>query len=83
MALPANYFGMRAYAPVLGILMAVGTTAGAAGPFAAGYTFDHFGSYTPAFYWVSGLSFAAAVLLLFMRPPVKPAERSPATAETA
>lgn len=82
MALPANYFGMRAYAPVLGILMAVGTTAGAAGPFAAGYSFDHFGSYTPAFYFVSGLSFAAAVLLLFMTPPAK-SERAPIAAETS
>jgi MFS family permease len=73
MALPANYFGTRAYAAVVGILIAVGTTAGAAGPVAAGYTFVHYGSYTPAFYWVSGLSFAGAVLLLFMKPPMKAA----------
>ena len=83
MALPANYFGTRAYAPVVGALMVVGTTAGAAGPFAAGYTFVHYGSYTPAFYSVSALSFAGAVLLLFMRPPVKVTERLPATATSS
>ncbi|HXJ17446.1 MAG TPA: MFS transporter [Candidatus Polarisedimenticolia bacterium] len=83
MALPANYFGTRAYAPVVGVLMAVGTTAGAAGPIAAGYTFDHYGSYTPAFYVISGLSFAAAVLLLFMRPPAERAGRAFASGEIA
>jgi len=71
MTLPGNYFGAKAYASILGVIIAVGTTAGAAGPSLAGYIFDHFGSYTPAFYAVSGLCFAAAVLLLFATPPVR------------
>jgi hypothetical protein len=69
MALPANYYGVRAYAPVLGVIIATGTTAGAAGATAAGYIFDRFGSYLPAFYAVSGLSFLAGVLLVLARPP--------------
>jgi MFS family permease len=83
MTLPANYFGTRAYAPIVGVLMAVGTTAGAAGPIAAGYTFDHYGSYRPVFYVISGLSFAGTVLLLFMRPPAQRAGRALATSEIA
>jgi MFS family permease len=76
MALPANYFGVHAYAPVLGVIIAVGTTAGAAGATAAGYIFDTFGSYAPAFYVVSALSFVAAVLLLLARPPAHRAVRT-------
>jgi MFS family permease len=76
MALPANYYGTHAYAPIVAVVIAVGTTAGAAGPVAAGYIYDRFGSYEPAFYAVSGLSFVAALLLLFAAPPVHKATPS-------
>jgi len=76
MALPANYYGPRAYAPTIAVAMAVGTTAGAAGPFAAGYIYDRVGSYDPAFYAVAGLSFFAALLLLFATPPARKAASS-------
>ena len=76
MALPANYYGARAYAPVVAVVIAVGTTAGAAGPFLAGYVFDRYNSYTPAFYFVSGLSFVAALLLLFAAPPLRKTAQS-------
>jgi MFS family permease len=71
MTLPGNYFGARAYASILGVLIAVGTTAGAAGPYLAGIAYDHYASYAPAFYSVAGLSFVAAVALLFAAPPVR------------
>jgi MFS family permease len=70
MVLPANYFGAKAYAPVISLVMVIGTTAGAAAAYLAGYVFDRVGSYTPTFYFVSGLSFLAALLLLFATPPV-------------
>ncbi|HTX15044.1 MAG TPA: MFS transporter [Candidatus Baltobacteraceae bacterium] len=70
MALPANYYGPRAYAPIIAVVIAVGTTAGAAGPFAAGYIYDRLGSYDAAFYGVSALSFFAALLLPFATPPI-------------
>jgi MFS family permease len=76
MALPANYYGTHAYAPIVAVIIAVGTTAGAAGPVAAGYIYDRFGSYDPAFYAVSGLSFFAALLLIFAAPPVHKTARS-------
>lgn len=81
MALPANYYGPRAYAPTIAVAIVVGTTAGAAGPFVAGYIYDHFGSYDPAFYAVSALSFLAALLLPFAMPPAHQALRSFAPAD--
>ena len=76
MAIPANYYGTHAYAAVVAVVIAVGTTAGAVGPVAAGYIYDRFGSYEPAFYAVSGLSFFGALLLLFAAPPVHKAGSS-------
>jgi cyanate permease len=75
MVVPANYFGAKAYASVLSLVMVIGTTAGAAAAYLAGYVFDRVGSYTPTFYLVAGLSFLAAVLLLLMTPARK---RNPA-----
>jgi len=71
MTLPGNYFGRKAYASILGVMIAVGTTAGAAGPYLAGIVYDHYASYAPAFYSVAGLSFAAVTALLFATPPVR------------
>jgi MFS family permease len=76
MALPANYYGPRAYAPIVSVVIAVGTTAGAVGPVAAGYIYDRFRSYDPAFYAVAVLSFFAALLLLFAAPPARKPGRS-------
>jgi MFS family permease len=70
MTLPGNYYGARAYASVLGVMIAVGTTAGAGGPYLAGKVYDHYRSYATSFYSVAGLSFAAAAVLLFATPPI-------------
>jgi MFS family permease len=73
MVLPANYYGVKAYPSVISAVMVVGTVAGAAGAWLSGIVFDHFGSYTPVFYLVAGMSLLAAILLLVMRPARKPA----------
>jgi MFS transporter, OFA family, oxalate/formate antiporter len=78
MTLPGNYFGAKAYASILSVMMAVGTTAGALGPYLAGIVYDHYNTYAPAFYWVAGFSFAATILLLFATPPVR--RRAPSLA---
>lgn len=75
MTLPGNYFGQKAYPLVVGVMMAVATTAGAVGAFGAGYIYDHFGSYSRAFYAIAILSFLGSALALFMTPPVKTSER--------
>ena len=73
MVLPANYYGVKAYPSVISSVMVVGTVAGAAGAALSGIVFDRYGSYAPVFYFVAGMSFLAAVLLLVMRPARKPA----------
>ncbi len=75
MTLPGNYFGQKAYPLVVGVMMAVATTAGALGAFGAGYDYDHFGSYSLAFYGIAALSFLGSVLALFMTPPAKTSAR--------
>lgn len=71
MTLPANYFGAKAYASILGVLIAVGTTAGFAGPYLGGIVYDRYSSYAYAFYSVAVLCFLAAVAALFATPPVR------------
>jgi cyanate permease len=71
MVLPANYFGAKAYASVISLVMVVGTTAAAAGAYVAGVVFDRVGSYAPTLRCVAGMSFLAAILLPFAIPPVR------------
>jgi len=73
MTLPGNYFGGKAYPLVVGIMMAVATTSGAIGAFGAGYAYDHFGSYSRAFYGVAIMCFLGSVVSLFMTPPIRKA----------
>jgi cyanate permease len=80
MTLPANYFGHKAYAPVLGVLMAAGTISGAVGAYGAGYVYDHFGSYSPAFYAVAVMCLISFVILIALKPPVLKVERPLAVA---
>jgi MFS family permease len=73
MVLPANYYGVKGYPPVVSFMMVFGTTAGALGARIAGTVFDRVHSYTPVFYSVAALSVLAAIVLLLMRPARKPA----------
>jgi MFS family permease len=71
----SNYYGPKVYPLVLGITTPIGTILGAIGPVAAGWFYDKYGSYAPAFYLVTGVCFASAILLLFARPPARSAAR--------
>ena len=71
MVLPANYYGVKGYPPVISFMMVVGTTAGFLGATVAGIVFDHFHAYTPVFYFVAGLSVLAAIGLFLMKPARK------------
>ena len=73
MVLPANYYGLKGYPPVISFMMVVGTTAGALGARVAGMVFDRVHSYTPVFYCVAALSVLSAIVLLLMKPARKPA----------
>jgi MFS family permease len=71
MVLPANYYGVKGYAPIISFMMVIGTTAGALGATLAGIVFDHQHTYTPVFYAVAALSLLAAVVLSLMKPARK------------
>ncbi|MGB9067186.1 MAG: MFS transporter [Candidatus Acidiferrales bacterium] len=71
MVLPANYYGVKGYPPVISLMMVIGTTAGAVGATLAGLVFDHFHSYSPVFYFVAALSLVSALALLIMKPAHK------------
>ena len=83
MVLPANYYGVKGYPPVVSFMMVIGTTAGAVGATLAGMVFDHFHSYSPVFYFVAALSLVSALALLIMKPARKRAAPLVAAAEQA
>jgi MFS family permease len=72
MTVLSNYFGSRAYASVIGITLAVQTTAGAIASFLTGDVYERTGSYTIAFVGTAVLCFAGALVLLLVRPPRRP-----------
>ncbi|HXO88188.1 MAG TPA: MFS transporter [Candidatus Acidoferrales bacterium] len=83
MVLPANYYGVKGYPPVISFMMVIGTTAGAVGATLAGMVFDHFHSYSPVFYFVASLSLVSALALLIMKPARKRTAPLVAAAEHA
>lgn len=72
MTVLSNYFGSKAYASVIGITLAVQTTAGALASFITGDVYERFGSYTFAFVGMAVLCFAGALVLLIVRAPRRP-----------
>jgi len=73
MVLPANYYGVKSYAPLVALMMVVGTIAGALGARLAGVVFDRVHSYAPAFYCSAALAVLGAILLVLMKPARKSA----------
>ena len=71
MTLFGNYFGSTVFASVSGLGLAVQTSVSAVAPLIGGYLYDTQGSYASTFYGLAMLCFGGAVLLLFLRPPVK------------
>lgn len=72
MTVLSNYFGSKAYASVIGVTLAVQTTAGALGSFIAGDLYERLGGYTSAFLGTAVLCFAGTLLLIVIRPPMRP-----------
>ncbi len=78
-ALLAEYFGLRAFGGIQGLLMAAGMLGGFIGPIFAGAVYDAVDSYRPAFLVLalSALT-AAAVVQMMGRPPAWRAEAAEA-----
>lgn len=69
MAVLSNYYGLKAYASIVGLAIAIQTTVSAMAPYVAGLLYDRIHTYTPAFYCVAAICLASAVILLLIRPP--------------
>jgi MFS family permease len=74
-AFQAEYFGMRAFGAIQGIVFTVATLGAFFGPVFAGWMFDETDSYRTAFLVLSGLAFLAVPLTLSMRRPPQVGER--------
>jgi len=75
-AILSNYYGPKIYPLVLGFTTPIGTIVGSVGPIVAGWFYDKYGSYSQAFYVVAGICLASSILLLFAKPPRRPAVRT-------
>ena len=79
-ALFANWFGNKAYASLISFISAAGFLVGAIASYGAGFAFDHFRSYSLAFYGCALCCFMGFLILLFVRPPVRRAAKALAMA---
>jgi sugar phosphate permease len=75
--LQSEYFGLRAFAGIQGLMFAISGIGAVLGPIFVGGTFDLFGDYRPAFLITACTAFAAAPLVLFMPSPKAEEERAP------
>ena len=67
--LVARYFGRRHFSVLYGLTWTAYAIGGATGPLWIGHLYDHAGLYQPRFIaYLAGVSFAAVVLSLFLRP---------------
>jgi MFS family permease len=80
-ALVADYFGLRAFGGIQGLLWAISTLGAFTGPVFAGVVYDMMDSYRPAFFLMTFTTMAAVPAILMMgRPPpwTREADAAPA-----
>lgn len=70
MATLGNYYGLKAFALLSGIAIAINTTLSALAPYIAGFLFDHGYGYGGTCYFLAGWCFLGALVLFFLRRPV-------------
>ena len=63
-------FGMRSFGTIMGLISATTVVSFGLGPLIAGYSYDAWGGYAPAF-WAAGGMFAVAALLLVWAGPTR------------
>ncbi|KPK22152.1 MAG: hypothetical protein AMJ76_00585 [Dehalococcoidia bacterium SM23_28_1] len=80
-ALLPEYFGLRAFGTIQGLLMTAATLGGFVGPVLAGAAYDVMDTYRPAFLLVALITCGGALVILMMgRPPVRAAQAANVTA---
>jgi MFS family permease len=70
MAVIGNYYGLKAFALLSGIAIAINTTLSAIAPYVAGYLFDRGYGYGGTCYFLAAWCFVGAVVLFMIRKPV-------------
>ena len=69
-ALQAEYFGLRAFGGIQGLLFGLGSVGGIVGPVFAGGVYDTMGTYRPAFLLVALTTFTATLAVLVLGRPL-------------
>jgi MFS family permease len=72
MTVLGNYFGLKAFALLSGIAIAINTTLSAVAPYIAGFMFDHGYGYGGTCYFLAGWCFVGALVLFMIRRPIPP-----------
>lgn len=72
MTVIGNYFGLKAFALLSGIAIAINTTLSAIAPYVAGYLFDQGYGYGGICYVLAGWCFLGALILFAIRKPALP-----------
>lgn len=70
MATLGNYYGLKAFALLSGVAIAINTTLSALAPYIAGFLFDHGYGYGGTCYFLAGWCFLGALVLFLIRRPV-------------
>jgi MFS family permease len=73
MTVLGNYYGLKAFALLSGIAIAINTTLSAIAPYVAGFLFDQGYGYAGICYFLAGWCFLGALVLFMIRKPVHPA----------
>lgn len=68
-ALQADYFGLKHYGTIMGLMMLVSMAGGLASPIIAGWVFDTLGSYRLAWQLFALITIPAIILMLLAKPP--------------
>ena len=71
MAVLVNYYGVKAYASVVGLVLAIQTVVGSTYPYIAGAVYDVTGTFASSFYFLAAVCLVSAVILFTIRPPVR------------
>jgi MFS family permease len=71
-AILQEYFGTAYFGKMIGIVMGSASIGGIVGPTLAGWAFDTLGSYTLVWYGLCGITGAAILLIIKMKPAVSP-----------
>lgn len=71
MSMMADYYGVKAFSTIIGVLSPIFMVLGSFGPLTAGIIYDRTGSYSLAFNGLIVMMFLASLLILFAKIPVK------------